>query len=49
MPSRLSQLAGFDEVQSRISMASRMSTTPEGAGWKTSMVPLVSVMSMVSR
>ena len=29
---RLSQLADFDEVQSQITKASRMSTTPEGAG-----------------
>jgi len=35
----------FDVVQLRISKASRMSTTPEGAGWKTSMVSRVSVMS----
>jgi len=26
-----------------------MSTTPEGAGWKTSIVPRVSMMSMVPR
>ena len=29
--------------------APRMSTTPKGAGWKTSMVPRVSMMSMVPR
>ena len=34
----------FDVVQSRIS-ASRISTTPEGAGLKTPMVPRVSMMS----
>jgi len=44
MPSRLSQLADYDEVQSRITKALRMSTTPEGAGWKTSMVPRVSMI-----
>jgi len=37
-----------DVVQSRISKESRMPTTPKGAGWKTSMVPRVSMMSMVS-
>jgi len=39
----------FDVVQSRISKASRISTTPEGAGWKTSMVPRVSMMPVVPR
>ena len=39
----------FDVVQSRISKASRMSTTPEGADWKTSMVPRVSMMPMMLR
>ena len=45
-----------DVVQSRISKAARMPTMPKGAGWRTSMVPRVSVMvprvsvmSMVSR
>jgi len=36
-------------AQSRISRASRISTTPEGVGWKAPMVPRVSMMSMVSR
>ena len=39
----------FDVVQSRISKASRMSATPEGAGWKTSVVSRVSMISMVPR
>jgi len=39
----------FDVVQSRKSKALRMSTTLEGAGWKTSIVKRVSMMSMVSR
>ena len=39
----------FYVVQSRISEASGMSTTPEGTGWKTSMVPLVSMIPVVPR
>ena len=34
-------------VQSRILKASRMLMTPEGEGWKMSMVPRVSMMLMV--
>ena len=37
----------FDVVQSRISKASRMSTTPKGAGWKTSMASRVPMTSML--
>jgi len=37
-----------DVVRSRISKASRTSTMPKGAGWKTPMVPRVLMMSMMS-
>ena len=36
-------------VRSRISKASRTSAMPKGAVWKTSMVPRVSMISMVLR
>ena len=39
---------GSEDHVTRISKAPRMLTMPKGAGWKTSIVARVSVMSMVS-